>query len=326
MSSANSVPETTGLTGHRALATIKQANVGLLLRDSITRLRVADGLSHSRALAFQLVLALIPGTIVLVAVASLFHWESLSNAIITSVESLAPGPSADVFRDAFSQGSGRGSSHSSRSALIVGLPTLFTAGTTAFGQIERAANRLYGVEADRPTKGKYGVAVALLFTAGTLSLLYFLVVGLGAAWTSDGSSFATLWAIARWPIGLLLLAGAFAIVFKVSPRRRQPQMAWLAVGGLIGVVGCLLVSVGLALYLTASKSFGEEYGPLAGFMGVMLWAYGNSTALLFGLSFAAQLEAFRAGVPKPRDDDKVRDSEPDSITIPYGAAAMRHGP
>jgi uncharacterized membrane protein len=57
----------------------------------------------------------------------------------------------------------------------------------------------------------------------------------------------------------------------------------------------------------------------------LLWTYGSSIALFFGLSFAAQLEAFRAGVPAPRDDEKVRESEPDAVTISYGAALTHRG-
>lgn len=323
MSSASTVPETGDFTSHRALDTIRSARVRTLVKDSILRLRVADGFSHSRAMAFQLVLALIPGTIVLVALASELHWESLSNAIIHSVESLAPGPTADVFRDAFSQGQQAGSTRSGWSALGVGGTALLIAGTTAFGQIERAANRIYGVETDRPPLQKYGRAAMMMATAGTLSVLYFLVVGMGSTWVTGGSASRAAWAIGRWPIGLCLLAAAFSIVFKVSPRRRQPSIEWLAIGAAIAVAGCVVVSALMALYLTASKGFGETYGPLAGFMGVLLWAYGSSIALFLGLAVAAQLEAIRAGVPAPRDEARIRESDPESVVIPYGAATMQ---
>jgi YihY family inner membrane protein len=322
MSSASTVPETVGLTGERALTTIRTANFWHLLRDSLLRLRVADGFSHSRAMAFQMVLALIPGTIVLVALAYELRWESLSTAIVSTIESLAPGPAADVFRDALGQGQGAGSSRSGWAALSVAGPALLVAGTTAFGQVERTANRIYGVEADRPSRQKYSLAVGMMCTAGTLLVLYFLVIGMGATWVADDSMWGTTWSIARWPIGIGLLAGAFALVFKVSPRRQQPTMAWLAVGALISVAGCVIVSLLLTLYLNASQAFGEAYGPLAGFIGVLLWAYGSSIALFLGLAFAAQLEAVRAGLPAPRDEIKVRDSEPDAVVIPYGQAAM----
>jgi YihY family inner membrane protein len=328
MSTANLVPETTGLmTGERAIDSIRSAGARTLLRDSVQRLRVADGFSHSRATAFQVVLALIPGTIVLVALASELRWESLSNAVIRTVESLAPGPTADVFREAFGQGEEAGSTESGWTALSVAGPALLIAGTTAFGQVERTANRIYGVEADRPTRQKYTVAVLMMLTAGTLSALYFLVVGLGGAWIDDGtdSPWATAWWIGRWPVGLGLLTGAIALVFKLSPRRAQPPMSWLAFGALVAVAGSLLVTLLLTLYLNASEGFGETYGALAGFMGVLLWSYGSSIAIYYGLACAAQLEAFRAGVASPRDEAKVSESEPDAVVVPYGTAAMRPG-
>jgi YihY family inner membrane protein len=328
MSSANPVPETVGLTtGGQAIDAIRSAGASALLRDSFQRLRVADGFSHSRAMAFQLVLALIPGTIVLVALASELRWESLSNAIIRSVESLAPGPTADVFREAFGQGEDAGSTESGWTALSVAGPALLIAGTTAFGQVERSANRIYGVEADRPTRRKYTFAALMMFSAGTLAVLYFLVVGLGGAWIGDvgDSPWATAWWIGRWPIGLGLLTGAVALVFKLSPRRRQPPLSWLAFGALIAVVGSLLVTLMLTLYLTASEGFGDTYGALAGFMGVLLWSYGSSIALFYGLACAAQLEAFRAGVAWPRDEAKVDETEPDAVVVPYGTAAMHPG-
>ena len=45
------------------------------------------------------------------------------------------------------------------------------AGATAMAQIERGANRLYGVERDRPFLHKYGVATVLAFSAGVGALL-----------------------------------------------------------------------------------------------------------------------------------------------------------
>ena len=80
-----------------------------LLRDGFQRLRVADGFSHSRAMAFQLVLALHAGTIVLVTVTSELRWDSLSDAIIRQCSRRSrQGPAGDVFREAFGPGEDAG--------------------------------------------------------------------------------------------------------------------------------------------------------------------------------------------------------------------------
>ncbi len=221
----------------------------------------------------------------------------------------------------------RGRTESGWTALSVAGPALLIAGTTAFGQVERTANRIYGIEADRAPVQKYSFAALMMLSAGTLAVLYFLVLGLGSEWMGDvgDSPWAMVWWIARWPLGLGLLAGAIALVFKLSPRRNQPPMSWLAFGAAVSVVGSLIVSLLLTLYLTASGGFGETYGALAGFMGVLLWAYGSSIALFYGLACAAQLEAIRAGVAAPRDEAKVSESEPDAVLVPYGTAAMHPG-
>ncbi len=58
----------------------------------------------------------------------------------------------------------------------------------------------------------------------------------------------------------------------------------------------------LVVYVDATGSFGATYGPIAGTIGLLLWAFLSSVALFLGLALAAQLEAVRAGVPLPRVD------------------------
>lgn len=117
MSTAIPVPETIGLDGERAIATIRAAKVRLLAKKSFSRLRWADGLSHARAMAFQVVLTIIPGAIVLVAIATELHWDTLSTPIVQLARSLAPGPTGAVFQDAFGQGAKAGTSVSGGQAI-----------------------------------------------------------------------------------------------------------------------------------------------------------------------------------------------------------------
>ena len=89
-------------------------------------------------------------------------------------------------------------------------------------------------------------------------------------------------------------------LFEHSPWRRQPEATWLAFGAVASVVLWLAFMALLAVYIDATDSFGATYGPLAGVIGVLLWAFLTSVALFLGLAVAAQLEAVRAGVPAPR--------------------------
>jgi uncharacterized BrkB/YihY/UPF0761 family membrane protein len=63
----------------------------------------------------------------------------------------------------------------------------------------------------------------------------------------------------------------------------------------------------LTVYVDATENFGATYGPIAGTIGILLWTFLTSLALFFGLAFAAQLEAVRAGVDRPRVDREEND-------------------
>ena len=319
MSTANIVPETFELEGDDAMEMLRSTSGWGLVRDSYTRLRMADGFSHGRATAFQVVLALLPGAIVLVAIASLIDWQPLSRAIFDSIEALAPGPAGEVFRDAFEQGRDAGD-ESNWAAIIAGGIALLIAGTTVFGQVERTANRIYGIERDRPTVAKYTHAFLMMLTAGVLIAMFFFALGVGGSWEVGDGFWHDLWQVVRWPIGALLLTAAYTLIMQRSPRRHQPDFSWLFVGALIGVALAMTVSLLLHLYLDRSGSLGDTYGPLAGFVGLMLWAYGSCLALYLGIAFAAQLEALRASRPDPVSQAKLDLGEPDAAPLSYAGA------
>lgn len=313
MSTAGYVPECRGLDGEDARRTLARTGLRRLLFDSAARFRWADGFSHARALAFQIVLTLVPAIIVAGAGATLLHDRRFSDTIVRVLTSLAPGPIGDVFRTAVEQGSTRAGARSGWFALAGGGVTMIVSATTAFGQIERGANRIYGIEKDRPSRRKYATASAMAITSGLLLTVSFvlLTVGRQVGDAIDSDAGAAAWNLARWPVGAGFLVAGYAIIFRLSPRRRQPDASWLAYGAAIAVALTLLVSLLLAAYLNLSSTFGDTYGPLAGFMGAMVWSYLLSIALFLGLAFAAQLEAVRAGTAEPQSEQKVAASEPD---------------
>ncbi len=302
MSTAAEVPETRGLEGDDAVETLRDVGIKQLVRDSFVRFRRADAFSHSRALAFQLVLTLLPALIAVVGLAGVLDQESFSRVLEDTFKDLAPGPAGDVLTQTIKSGTSGGGL-----ALFLGLAVAIVSGATAMGQIERGSNRIYGVERDRPTVAKYMRATILALTAGVASIgaLILVIAGseLGSALTDNGWSDAlgTIWSIGRWPLGAALVIAATALMFEKSPNRSQPEPTWLAFGSGLSVLLWFAFTGILAAYLEVSKDFGETYGPLAGFIGLMLWALLTSLALFGGLAVAAQLEAIRAGKPNPDD-------------------------
>jgi YihY family inner membrane protein len=324
MSTASLVPETWDLDSEDARSTLLHTGRRRLLADSFQRLRVADGFSHARSLAFMTTLVLVQGLIAIVGLASVLGGSRISEVIVNAVQGAVPGPAGQVLTSAVTQAQNAGFSRRYL-ALILGLVGTLVTGTTAMGQIERALNRIYGIEQDRPTVQKYGFALLLALTAGALATAAFAVMawGRGVGDSLHNDVLSTLWGWGRWPAAVLLITAAITVLFRWCPRRRQPSFSWLAYGAGLSVGGWVVVTLGLAGLFRWSSSFGETYGPLAGLVGLTLWALLSAIALLFGAAAAAQLEAVRAGAREPQDEEKVADSEPDAedegLAQPVGA-------
>lgn len=299
------------LSADDALHTLRRYGSWHLARDAFVRFRYADGFSHSRAFALQLCLAAVPFLIALTGLAADLGQEDGGEVIALTMLALTPGGSDALVADVLS-GQER-AEEAGEVALVLGLLTGLLALTMAMAQVERGANRLYGVERDRPALRKYARAAVLAVTAGSTALTGFMFMVAGEPFGDAiqqtygwGDAVETAWDVLRWPAGLALTVTAIAVMFEWAPRRRQPSASWLAVGATISVVLWLLTSAALAIYVTGSDGFGGTYGPLTAVMALLLWANLTGIALFLGLAFNAQLEAVRAGVPDPVEKDRWR--------------------
>src|SRR5262245_54812437 len=275
-------------------------------------------------MAYLIALVLVEGVIGMVGLASALGTRGPGRAIVRTIEQIAPGPMGRTVRDAVAQANRAGSA-GKWVALAFGLVGALIAGTTLLGQMERALNRLYGIEQDRATLEKYTRAFLLAVTSGVLALAAFLAFAFGP---STGAALAnhagaTAWRVVRWPLGLVLVVAATGLLFRWSPRRRQPAWSWLAWGSGIGVLLWSLVTLGLGWFVQTSSSFGDAYGPLAGLVALLLWALGSSIAVLYGAAVTAQLEAVRAGRPEPR---RLPPPRVGGESAPTPAASARSAP
>ncbi|MEV6582743.1 YihY/virulence factor BrkB family protein [Streptomyces sp. NPDC051582] len=297
------------LSGEEAWAALRRHGGWNLVRDSFIRFRYADGFSHSRALALQTVLSILPLAIALIGLSGVLHTEDIGHMAELTIRRIVSGPSQGVVDDALRE-SRRQAGDGGEAALWLGLLFSISNVTTGMCQVERGANRIYGVERDRPFLHKYSRGLVMALLAGLpLGLAFSVTVlgsDLGVAMTETyhlGAATHRVWDVLRWPAGILLAVAATSAVFRRSPRRTQPGYTWLAFGAGVYLVLWLGATWALSLYVGASSSFTTVYGPLSAFMSLLLWSYLTSLALFLGLSFAAQLEAVRAGVTDPVTKD-----------------------
>jgi YihY family inner membrane protein len=265
-----------------------------LFRDALVRFTLSDGFSHARALAFQMALVAMPALIAAVGLTTSLDQESLRSIARETLTTLSPGEADNTITKAFEQGT----EASGDLAVWLGLGAALVTATAAMGQLERGMNRIYGIDRDRPFIAKYTRALVLSVTAGVLLVIAFVLFIAGTAIGEAGvavagwdEAVASTWSIVRWPLMLLLLAGSLSLLFRYVPREKRPTTTWPGIGSAVALIAWLLCTGLLAVYMEASKGFGAVYGPLAGMIGLLLWAYLSSIAILFGVACAAQLEA-----------------------------------
>lgn len=310
VSAADPVPETTTMQGEElgaddAWRAARRCDA-TFWTDSLRRLRLGDGFSHARALGFQIALTFIPLVIASVGLSGTLATERAGQVLRLTLVDLAPGASGAVLAEALGTPLA-GDDDRSEVALSLGLLAALVALTTAMGQIERGANRIYGIDHDRPTLAKYGRALLMALGAGLPAAAGFGAL-LGAVQLGDAvervygldDDVVTTVAV---PLGVLLLLLAITTLLRHAPRRRQPGWSWLLLGAVLALVLWLAFTGLLVGYVAVSGSFGAVYGPLTGVIALLLWAQLTAVALFSGLAVAAQLEAGRYRRQQREDDD-----------------------
>ncbi|WP_435741945.1 YihY/virulence factor BrkB family protein [Nocardioides sp. SYSU DS0663] len=316
MTTARTVPVTTELDGDEldaedAWRLARQHGLWRIAVDSFVRFRYGDGFTNSRALALQACLAVVPFLLALTGLTADLDQRRLARVVALTVQQVAPGHGdGDALVGAVT---GDSAERAGELALVVGLLVSLVSMATAMGQVERGANRIYGIRRDRPALRKYGRAAVLTGLLAVPVGLGFLLLVAGGAFADAmvevygwSSSTETTWQVVRWPLGTLLLVVTIAVVLDHAPRRRQPALSWLALGSATAVAVSMLAAAGLATYVRLSGSFDATYGPLAGIMALLLWSWLSATGLFYGTAVCAQLEAYRAGEPDPVYDDPGR--------------------
>ena len=307
MSAARFVPETWELSGDEARETLRRTGRKKLVQDAFVRFRASDGFSHARSLAFVTSLLLVQGVILLVGLAASLGDTDLSATIVRAISEAVPGPAGKALTDAVFHAYATGASgqharpgrHRGHDAHHRHDPH----GPDGTGAEPAVRHRAGPADAARST----GARSLLALTAGVLSTAAFAMfaLGHGIGQGLNDDTVTQIWNVVRWPIALVLMMAAIALLFRWSPHRHQPAWSWLAFGSTVSVVLWSLATLGLGLFFQASTTFSTTYGPLAGMIAILLWSLLSSIAILFGAAIAVQLEAVRAGAAAPKDERKV---------------------
>jgi membrane protein len=94
-----------------------------------------------------------------------------------------------------------------------------------------------------------------------------------------------------WFLVSILLALSFAVIYYFGPNVKANHWHWLTPGAAIGIVGWLLASIGLRVYVHYFNNYSSTYGGLGAVIILLTWFYLTGLMLLLGAEINSEIEA-----------------------------------
>lgn len=261
------------------------------------------------ALTYYAVLSLFPAVLVMVSLLGVFgQGQRTTDALLDIVSDVAPASTVDTLRPTIQQ---LVQSPSAGFALVIGILTALWSASGYVGAFSRAMNRIYEIGEGRPVWKLRPLQLVLTFAALlAAALVAFMLAVSGPVAEAVGNAIGlgeaavTVWSIGRWPIILILVVIAVAVLYYVTPNVQQPKFRWISLGAGLAILTWIVASVAFGIYVANFGSYNRTYGTLAGVVVFLLWLWITNLALLFGAELDAELERGRqlqAGLPAERE-------------------------
>jgi membrane protein len=258
-----------------------------LARETVTRWSEDRASTLAAALAYYALFSLAPLVLIAVAVAGLVFGQRAAEGQLYS-------QLAGVVGDASARAMQRlvANLHQERSggivATVIGLATLLFGASGLFVQLQDSMNTIWNAAAPK-TQGFRGVlrvrlvSFSMVMGIGLLLLLSLILSAVGAYVTAFLPRGATMAEVFDATVGLVVLTGLFAMIYKVLPDTR---VAWRDVwlGALVTSMLFTVGRMGIGLYL-GRASVASSYGAAGSLVILLLWIYYSAMILYLGAEF-----------------------------------------
>jgi membrane protein len=182
-----------------------------------------------------------------------------------------------------------------------GFAAALWAASVGFSAIQDSMNTVYKVKESRPYWKARGAAVlistmlSLLITAILASLLaadfFARLASLHIYHHSLALGVVIVIRVFGWLVAIGLLALLFALIYYWAPDLKKRRWHWLTPGGAIGILGWVVSSFGLRIYLHFFNSYSATYGSLGAVIILLIWFYLTGLMLLLGAEVNSEIEA-----------------------------------
>ncbi|HYN07130.1 MAG TPA: YihY/virulence factor BrkB family protein [Vicinamibacterales bacterium] len=250
----------------------------------------AQGLAAQ--LAYYFFLSLFPTLLCVIALASLFPLQNLTDEVVTLLQPVAPEAVIAIIREQMLKIADGGDT----TVLSLGLLGALWSSSAAMGAVVNAMNRAYDIEEGRPWWRVRITAILLtvglaffILTALTLVLAGPQLADLAARWFGLATVWAWIWKLVQWPLVFLLISTGVGLIYYFAPDAEQ-EWVWITPGSIVAAALWLLGSLGLRYYVLTFTDYEATYGTVGGILVILLWFYLTGLVIVIGAEMNAEIE------------------------------------
>jgi len=302
---------------------MKKLPLGKVLIRTVKEFSNDEMPTYASALAYQMLFSLFPFLLFLIAMIGFLHLPDFFSWLREQASLVLPGKALDSVNPVIDQ-----LQQSKGGLLSFGIIAALWTASAAVRSLMSAMNAAYDVAEGRPLWKRlplsvlYTVGLAgMLLCAAALMVLGPQVMNWVAGQIGLESITVTIWTIARWPVVVLLLTLAVALMYYLMPDVDQ-RFRFLTPGAVLAVVVWILASMGFAYYVTNFADYNAMYGSIGAIIILLLYFYISSAVLLLGAEMNAVIEHMSE---EGKDKGEKAPGEPSEGT-PEEKAGLAGGP
>jgi len=264
----------------------------------VARRAVAEARSNritttAQALAYSLFLAIPSALLVAVGVFSLVVRPEDVRGVIERAQGVIPPEAVSLLSDSLTRTT-RSPGHGiavTAIGIVLAIWTTTSAATTLMEGMTAAHDRK-----DRRSflrKRLLALLIVACLVAAALVVAVLLVLGpYVEGWLGDAVGrprlTAWVWWTAQWPLLVLVLLGAFAVMLSLGPDVEPRRWKLVSPGAVTAAAIWLVASAAFSFYASRFGSYDKTWGSLAAVVVMLIWLWLTSLALLFGAEVDAQ--------------------------------------
>ncbi|MEX5687491.1 MULTISPECIES: YihY/virulence factor BrkB family protein [Pseudomonas] len=247
--------------------------------------------TYASALAYQMLFSLFPFILFLIALIGFLHLPDFFSWLRLQSELVLPPQALEQVNPVIDQ-----LQQSKGGLLSVGIVIALWTASAGVRLMMSAMNAAYDVVEGRPAWKRFPLSIiytigiaGMLLIAAALMVLGPQVMGWIASQVGLEDFIVILWTIARWPVVVVLLMVAVALIYYVMPDVKQ-EFRFITPGSVLAVVVWILASLGFGLYVKEFANYNAMYGSIGAIIVLLLYFYISAAVLLLGAEMNAVIE------------------------------------